>query len=183
MTGQAGLFPALLKHWRHRRGLSQLDLALAADVSSRHVSFLETGRSVPSAEMILRLSAALDVPLRQVNALLRAAGQDPVYPEPGPGRALTPDVARALEMLKNNQEPFPLVVIDRAYEVVDVNRGALRLFAGLMPGLTQEGVRGLNLLRATFAPGGVRDAIVNQDEVGRALLWRVQREVLADRDG
>jgi transcriptional regulator with XRE-family HTH domain len=67
---RGGLFPALLRHWRHRRGLSQLDLASAADVSSRHVSFLETGRSAPSAEMVLRLAAALDVPLRHVNAML-----------------------------------------------------------------------------------------------------------------
>ena len=76
---RAGLFPALLKHWRRQRGLSQLDLALAADVSARHVSFLETGRSNPSPEMVLQLAATLAIPLRQVNALLRAAGHDPVY--------------------------------------------------------------------------------------------------------
>ena len=78
---RAGLFPALLRHWRRQRGLSQLDLALTADVSARHVSFLETGRSRPSPEMVLQLATSLGVPLRQVNAMLRAAGHEPVYDE------------------------------------------------------------------------------------------------------
>ena len=83
---RAGLFPALLKHWRRQRGLSQLDLALNADVSARHVSFLETGRSLPSPEMVLRLATTLGVPLRQVNAMLRSAGHEPVYDESDPYR-------------------------------------------------------------------------------------------------
>src|SRR5262245_18199918 len=90
------LFPALLRHWRGRRGLSQLDLALAADVSSRHVSFLETGRAQPSEEMILRLAATLDVPLRDQNAMLQAAGFGEVFPEPPITDGLDPPVEQAL---------------------------------------------------------------------------------------
>ena len=120
---RAGLFPALLKHWRRQRGLSQLDLALAADVSARHVSFLETGRSTPSAEMVLLLATTLSVPLRQVNAMLRAAGHDPVYDEAdGP---LPAPILEALSLLKQHHEPYPLIVIDHTYRVVDVNKGAL----------------------------------------------------------
>src|SRR5262245_63839662 len=89
------LFPALLKHWRGRRGLSQLDLSLAADVSARHVSFLETGRAQPSREMVLRLGAALDVPLRDQNQMLQAAGFDAEFAEPGLEGGLSAPVEQA----------------------------------------------------------------------------------------
>ena len=124
---RAGLFPALLKHWRRQRGLSQLDLALNADVSARHVSFLETGRSLPSPEMVLRLATTLGVPLRQVNAMLRSAGHEPVYDESDD--ALPPAVTDALRLLKAHHEPYPLVVVDRAYRVRDLNDGAARLLS------------------------------------------------------
>lgn len=182
MDNRAGLFPALLKHWRGQRGLSQLDLALAADVSSRHVSFLETGRSAPSPEMILRLAATLDVPLRHINAMLEAAGHDAIYPSDDPGEALPDEIAGALRMMKEHHEPFPLVVIDRKYDVVDLNAGALRIFAAAVPGLTQGDMTGLNLARLTFDPNGAQKALVNFEEVGKTLLWRMQREVLADPD-
>ncbi|NJK88607.1 MAG: helix-turn-helix transcriptional regulator [Myxococcales bacterium] len=86
---RAGLYPALLKHWRLKRGMSQLDFALAADVSSRHVSFLETGRSSPSSEMVRRLAAVLDVPLRHVNAMLEAAGHEAHFGSSDPMEAMT----------------------------------------------------------------------------------------------
>jgi len=179
---RAGLFPALLKHWRGRRGLSQLDLALAADVSARHVSFLETGRSTPSPGMVLRLAATLGVPLRHVNTMLRAAGHEPVYDEPGD--ALPPAVADAIELLKRHHEPFPLTVVDRTYRLRDLNQGAFALFAPLLGLPPREppavGGLGLNLAEITFA--AAQPAIANFDEVGRALLWRIQREVLADPD-
>lgn len=178
-----GLFAALLKHWRGQRGLSQLDLALAADVSSRHVSFLETGRSAPSAEMVLRLTAALDVPLRHINALLRAAGHPAVYPESGADKALPEPIKTALDLMKSHHEPFPLVVIDRGYEVIDLNQGALAVFGSVVPDLSVAAKAGLNLARLTFDPAGAQPALVNFAEVGRELLWRIQREVLAERDG
>ncbi len=185
---RAGLFPALLKHWRGQRGLSQLDLAVAADVSSRHISFLETGRSTPSAEMVLRLAAALGVPLRQSHALLEAAGHAPVFAESD--RALPAPLLEALSFLKAHQEPYPLLVMDRAYRLRDLNRGAHAVLAALLPGRLPEGAADaaalasqgvdLNLARWTFDPLGAQPYLVNFEEVGRALLWRIQREVLSD---
>lgn len=185
---RAGLFPALVKHWRRQRGLSQLDLALAADVSARHVSFLETGRSRPSAEMVLLLGNTLGMPLRQINAMLRAAGHDPVYDEADD--SLTEPVVVALDLLKAHHEPFPLVVVDRAYEVRDLNRAAVAVLTALLgadPGVVAgdgdaAAHLGSNLARLTFDPAGAQPVIVNFDEVGRQLLWRIQREVLADPD-
>lgn len=175
-----GLFPALLKHWRRQRGLSQLDLALAAGVSSRHVSFLETGRSSPSAPMILRLAATLDVPLRHVNVLLEAAGHGPAYVEPTSGEPLPPEVDAALRLMKAHYEPFPLIVLDRAYDLLDLNQGAQALFGPLLDGAGATTSSSPNLARLTFDPR-VRSLIVNFDEVGRSLLWRLQREVLGER--
>ena len=183
---RAGLVPALLKQWRAQRALSQLDLALAADVSARHISFLETGRSLPSAEMVLRLAATLGVPLRQVNTMLVAAGHDPVYDE-GAVEMAAP-VAQALELCKRHHEPFPLFVVDHTYTVLDLNAGALALIGALL-GLHSSVAPldsaavvalNLNLARLTFDPDGAQPALVNFDEVGRQLLWRIQREVLAD---
>lgn len=187
-SSHTGLFPALLKHWRGKRGLSQLDLALAADVSARHVSFLETGRSSPSAEMVLRLSTTLGVPLRHVNAMLRAAGQEPIYEESLD--ALPPIVLNALGLMKAHQEPYPLIVINRTYQVYDLNQGAWALLAALLgfptptrapDAATVAGLE-LNLARLTFDPHGAHPHIQNFNEVGRVLLWRVQREALADPD-
>ena len=155
---RAGLIPALLKQWRAQRGLSQLDLALAADVSARHVSFLETGRSVPSPEMVLLLGSALGVPLRQVNVMMVAAGHEPVYDE-------TPDelpapVVEALSLLKAHHEPFPVVVVDHTYTVLDANRGALTVISaalGVPPPVEQPtpqdiAAMEMNLARLTFDP-------------------------------
>ena len=185
---RAGLIPALLKQWRAQRGLSQLDLALAADVSARHVSFLETGRSVPSPEMVLLLGSALGVPLRQVNVMMVAAGHEPVYDE-------TPDelpapVVEALSLLKAHHEPFPVVVVDHTYTVLDANRGALTVISaalGVPPPVEQPtpqdiAAMEMNLARLTFDPLGAQPHLVNFDDIGRQLLWRIQREVLADPD-
>lgn len=185
---RAGLFPALLKHWRRQRGLSQLDLALAADVSARHVSFLETGRSTPSPEMVVQLATSLAVPLRQVNAMLRAAGHEPVYDESVD--ALPASVTDALALLGAHHEPFPLVVVDRTYRVLEVNQGAVDVLGAILgieaaaAPLTPSDVAalGLNLARLTFDPDGARPWLVNFDDVGRELLWRIQREVLTDPD-
>src|SRR5215467_909511 len=116
------LFPALLKHWRGRRGLSQLDLALAADVSARHVSFLETGRAQPSRDMVLRLGATLGIPLRDQNALLVAAGMPEAFPEPSFDDGLPEPIRLAVERMAEKQEPYPLVVMNRVYDVLLVNR-------------------------------------------------------------
>ncbi len=175
---RSGLFPALLKHWRGQRGLSQLDLALTADVSARHISFLETGRARPSAEMVLRLATTLSVPLRQINAMLRAAGHEAMYDESADN--LPPEVVGALSLLKDHHEPFPLIVIDRSYRLLDLNRSAAALFAVIVGG--DVSAIGLNLARLTFDPDGAQPHLANFDEVGRQLLWRIQREALADSD-
>ena len=177
---RGGLFPALLRHWRTKRGLSQLDLGLAAGVSSRHISFLETGRSAPSAEMVLRLATTLDVPLRHANAMLRAAGHDAWYPE-ATDDALPPAVQAAVDLMKRHHDPFPLVVIDRAYRVLDVNRAARALLTTVMPEAAAA-MGEINLARFTFDPLGGAQVIVNHTAVARELLWRIQREVLADPD-
>jgi transcriptional regulator with XRE-family HTH domain len=185
---RAGLFPALLKHWRGQRGLSQLDLALTADVSARHVSFLETGRSRPSVAMVLQLAAALGIPLRQVNAMLRAAGHDPLYDESDD--TLPAEVIDALSLLKDHHEPFPLIIIDRTYRVLDLNRGAVRLLGAILGVGSPDhpldsaavSALGLNLARLTFDPLGAQPHLANFAEVGPQLLWRLQREVLADPD-
>lgn len=185
---RAGLFPALLRHWRRQRGMSQLDLALTADVSARHVSFLETGRSTPSAEMVVQLATSLAVPLRQVNAMLRAAGHEPVYDE-SPD-ALPAVVADAVALVKAHQEPYPLIVMDRTYRVLDLNQGALAVFGAILGaggpdgpvGSADVAALGLNLARLCFDPDGAHPTLVNFDDVGRELLWRIQREVLADPD-
>lgn len=183
---RVGLFPALLRHWRRQRGLSQLDLAVAAEVSTRHVSFLETGRSSPSAAMILRLAAALSVPLRHVDAMLTAAGHEPIYA--AADDPLPAAVADALALLKAHHEPYPLIVVDRSYRVRDLNHGALALLGALLgPPAAADAdpapaALGLNLALLTFDPRGAQPHIVNFAEVGRALLWRVQREVLAAPD-
>ena len=175
-----GLVPALLKQWRSARGLSQLDLALAADVSARHISFLETGRSLPSPEMVLRLGATLGVPLDQVDAMLTAAGHDPVFDDDG-GGAVPTAVQGALDLLKSHHEPFPLIAIDRTYDVVDLNRGALALLSAVLgsPDPDRPTVGRMNLARLTFDPLGAQPHIANFGAVGRELLWRIQREVLA----
>lgn len=184
---RSGLFPALLKHWRRQRGLSQLDLALAADVSARHVSFLETGRSTPSPEMVVQLATSLAVPLRQVNVMLRAAGHDPIYDESDD--VLPAAVTDALALLKAHHEPFPLVVVDRTYRVLDLNAGAIAVMGALLgPEVLADQLDAaasgapLNLARLTFDPSGAQPLVANFDEVGRELLWRIQREVLADPD-
>lgn len=191
MTTHTGLFSALLKHWRSQRGLSQLDLALAADVSARHISFLETGRSSPSAEMILKLAATLDVPLRHVNAMLEA-GHPAHYPQERDvhGLSALPDeILHALELMKRHHDPYPFIVLDAHYNVLDLNAATLRLFELAMPDLfgammadgaeLPKDLPQVNLVHLTFAPGGAHTCLINFDEVGRALLWRLQREVLA----
>jgi transcriptional regulator with XRE-family HTH domain len=184
---RAGLVPALLKQWRAQRGLSQLDLALAADVSARHVSFIETGRSLPSAEMVLRLASTLSVPLRQVNTMLVAAGHDPVFDDASAD--MPPTVRRAVDMLMAHHEPFPVVVVDRTYDVVDLNRSAIAVVGAVLgitpadaPDAGDVGSLGLNLMRLTFDPLGAQPWLVNFDEVGSQLLWRLQRESLETPD-
>src|SRR6478735_6028217 len=127
-TATPGVGP-LLKDWRRRRRLSQLDLAVEADVSTRHLSFVETGRSKPSRELLLQLADHLDVPLRERNALLLAAGYAPAYGERPLGDEAMAPVREALERLLKGHETFPAVAVDRQWELVAANAPALQLLS------------------------------------------------------
>ena len=158
--------------------MSQLDLALAAEVSGRHVSFLETGRSRPSREMILRLGSTLDVPLREQNAMLRAAGLDEAFPDPGPETAFPPAIERAIDRMMAQHEPFPLVVFDRKYDIVRLNGGAARLLPRFVadPALLEPPVNAMLLL---FDPRATRPFVEDWPQTARSMLARLHREVLA----
>ncbi|MBP7683510.1 MAG: helix-turn-helix transcriptional regulator [Deltaproteobacteria bacterium] len=176
---QAGLFPALLRHWRRQRGRSQLDLGLDAGVSARHLSFLETGRATPSREMVLRLGHALAVPLRDQNALLSAAGFGREFPEAqGP---FTPAIEQALTRMLAQQEPYPLTVLNPRYDVVRANQAALRILPRfVLDPLALGGDAPLNALRMVFDPRLARPFILDWPSVARDLAGRVHREILAN---
>jgi transcriptional regulator with XRE-family HTH domain len=175
---ESRVFPALLKYWRGRRGLSQLDLALVADVSSRHVSFLETGRARPSREMVLRMGAALDVPLREQNGLLRAAGFAAEFAEPGLTEGLSRWVTAAIERMLEQHDPYPMVVLDHRYDVIRSNRAALRLIGSMVADPTLL-TPPINIFRLLFDPRLGRRAVVDWETTARAMLARLHREALA----
>jgi len=171
-----GLGP-LLRWWRGERRMSQLDLASEAMTTPRYVSFVETGRAQPSRQMVVRLARALDVPLRERNGLLLAAGYAPLYSR---GGLDTPELARvetALRSLLAQHEPFPAVVMDRRWDIVRANDGAQRLFGALFsPAPLPD--EGNNVLRLFIEPGPVRDHVANWPEVVPALLERARREAV-----
>lgn len=175
-------FGRTLRECRHARKLSQLDLALNAEVSQRHLSFLESGRAQPSRPMILHLSETLNLPLRERNRLLLSAGFAPVYPQRDLGSADMTPVREALELMLRHHDPYPAMVVDRAWNLKLPNASALRVF-GLLGDLERiwlrvcpDGER--NLLKLTFHPEGMRPWIVNFEEVARVMVARTQHEAL-----
>jgi transcriptional regulator with XRE-family HTH domain len=164
----------LLREWRERRRLSQLALALEAEVSTRHLSFLETGRARPSREMLLRLAERLDVPLRERNLMLLAAGFAPAYPE----RDLDDpalDVARAtINQVLTGHEPFPALAVDRSWTLLAANRVVPPLLTGVAPDLLQPPI---NVLRLSLHPDGLAPRIANFPEWRAHLLARLSRQV------
>jgi len=162
----------LLKEWRMVRGKSQLDLALDADVSARHLSFLESGRSRPSQEMVLRLAEALGLPLRERNAMLVAAGYAPQFGESAWESEAMAEVRRAAGIILKGHEPYPAVVLDAAYVVLDATDGALAMLGG-----TREVLGQANLMDLVFAPGPVRAGIGNWEDVAAYLLHRMRESV------
>lgn len=169
----------LLREWRERRHLSQLALALDADVSARHVSFLETGRAHPSREMVLRLAEQLDVPLRERNALLLAAGYAPLYPERGlddPALAVARD---AIDRVLTGHEPYPALAIDRHWTLVAANRAVDQLLTGVAPHLLQPPI---NALRVSLHPEGLAPRIANLAEWREHILTRLSRQISLTAD-
>jgi transcriptional regulator with XRE-family HTH domain len=169
----------LLRDWRRRRNLSQLELSLGAEVSSRHVSFVETGRARPSREMVLHLADHLEVPLRERNSLLLAAGYAPLYRE----RSLdTPDmtpVHEAIERFLRAHEPYPAVVLDRHYNLISANDATALLTAGVAPELLEPPA---NAYRIALHPNGMAPRIVNLHEWSPHLLHRLRRQAVITGD-
>jgi transcriptional regulator with XRE-family HTH domain len=166
----------LLRYWRRTRGTSQLELASAAATTPRYVSFVETGRARPTRQMVLRLAQALDVPFRERNGLLLAAGYAPSYSRGALEAPQLEQVSAALTAMLEQHEPFPAVVLDRGWNVLRANGGATRLFGGLL--VPDPIPNPANVLRLMIEPGPVRDAVLNRDEVAPALLDRARREAV-----
>ncbi|WP_405573947.1 helix-turn-helix transcriptional regulator [Streptomyces sp. NBC_01167] len=168
----------LLRGWRERRRVSQLELALRADSSARHISFIETGRSRPSEEMILRLAEHLEVPVRERNALLLAAGYAPRYAETSLDDPALGALREGLEQLLHGYEPYPAIIVDGTYTVVAANRGIAILLDGLPEHLLRPP---LNAMRITLHPEGLAPKIRNLREWRGHLLAQMERQIALAR--
>ncbi|MFL5442374.1 MAG: helix-turn-helix domain-containing protein [Myxococcales bacterium] len=181
MIGHTSVVGSLLREWRGLRRMSQLDLAIAAEVSPRHLSFVETGRAVPSREMVLTLARALEVPVRERNTMLTAAGYAPLYRETSLDDPRMAEMRHALGLLLKQNDPFFAVALDRRWDIVMCNAAYSRLVAPvarLEPYEVLPAPR-LNLLKALFGP--FRPLVVNWEEAARDVFERAQREAAADR--
>ena len=169
----------LLREWRQRRRRSQLDLALDTDISTRHLSFLETGRASPSRDMVLRLAEQLDVPLRERNTLLVAAGFAPVFPERPLADPALRGARQAMEQVLAGHAPYPALAIDRLWTMVAANGAVAPLLDGVAPALLQPPV---NVLRLSLHPDGIAPRIGNLGEWRAHLLARLRRQVELSAD-
>jgi transcriptional regulator with XRE-family HTH domain len=163
-----------LREWRRRRRMSQLDLACEAEVSSRHLSFVETGRSSPSREMILRLAEQLEVPMRERNVLLVAAGYAPVFPERSFDAPELAAARQAVEIILAGLKPFPAFALDRHWNVVATNGALPQLFEGVAPELLAAPI---NAMRITLHPRGLAPRIVNLAEWRGHMLHRLRHQI------
>jgi transcriptional regulator with XRE-family HTH domain len=164
---------AILRYWRCARRLSQLELALEADVSSRHLSYVETGRSRPSREMLLRLADALEVPLRERNALLVAAGFAPRYYETSLAAPEMAQMRGAVELILRQQQPFPAFVLDRYWNIVMANDAAPRCTRFLLGAEPTE----TNMLRLCLHPNGLRPTMPNWEETAADLIRHLHHQI------
>lgn len=167
---------ALLREWRAARRLSQLDLALDAGISPRHLSCIETGKAQPSRDVVTRLADALDMPLRERNALLVAAGFAPRYPETALATPELAQVRRAIEFILAQQEPYPAFVLNRRWDVLMANDAALRVNGYVMKGRASAH---RNMIRQIFDPADLRAAVANWEEVAGDLIHHLHSEVAA----
>ncbi|MGP3949460.1 helix-turn-helix domain-containing protein [Streptomyces sp. 7N604] len=182
-TGQLPRIGVLLREWRQRRRFSQLDLALRAETSTRHLSCVETGRAQPSRAMVLRLAEHLDVPLRERNSLLLAAGYAPAYRESSLDGEDMLAVRSALDLLLAGHEPYPAVVVDRWWNVVTVNRAMSVLLDSTPPGLLEPGrQQPPNVMRLVLHPEGLGSRCINFAEVRAHALDRLLHQVNATGD-
>jgi transcriptional regulator with XRE-family HTH domain len=176
----------MLRQWRSERRISQLDLALQAEVSTRHLSFIETGRAKPSRQMVLLLSSALEVPLRERNTLLLAAGYAPAYRETSLDDPMMAEVRLALQMILRQHDPFGAVVVNRHWDIVMASDSWRRMMAALgaaqCPSQPLEVVPAPrpNIVRALLAPGPLRRSIRNWEQLARASVARARRDAARD---
>jgi transcriptional regulator with XRE-family HTH domain len=179
MTASVSAVGVHLRDWRQRRRMSQLDLACEAEISTRHLSFMETGRAQPSRDMVLRLAERLDVPLRERNVILVAAGFAPVYPQrplDDPGLA---GARRAVDLILTGHEPYPALAVDRGWNLVTANRMVAPLMASADASLRAAPV---NVMRLTLHPLGLAPRIANLAQWRAHLLERVRRDLEATGD-
>src|SRR5207253_3013815 len=169
-----------LRDWRQRRRLSQLDLAQEAEISTRHLSFVETGRSVPSREMVLRLAERLDVPLRERNALLVAAGYAPMYRERPLDDPALAAAREAVQLILRSHEPYPALAVDRHCNLMAQNAVVPHLLAGIDAALLQPP---LNVLRLSLHPQGLAPRIANLGQWRHHLFERLRQQIQATGDG
>lgn len=172
-------FGAHLRHWRQRRRLSQLDLAQEAEVSTRHLSCVETGRAAPSREMVLRLADRLGVPLRERNALLVAAGFAPMYRQRALDDPALAAARRAVDLVLRGHEPYPALAVDRHWHLVAANRIVPLLMAGAAPDLLAPPI---NVLRLSLHPQGLAPRILNLAQWRAHLLERLLQQIAASGD-
>lgn len=177
--GSARSASDLLREWRLRRRMSQLDLACEAEISTRHLSFLETGRSQPSREMLLRLAERLEIPLRERNALLMAGGFAPLFPERALDDPALQAARAAIEHILTGHEPFPALAIDRHWNLVSANRIIALLLTGVAPELLAAPI---NVMRLSLHPQGLAPRIVNFPEWRRHMLDRLRQQIALSAD-
>ena len=171
-------FGTILRQWRARRRMSQLDLAVEAGISSRHLSFIETGRSQPSREMTVLLAGVLDVPLRDRNDLLTAAGFAPIYRETDLAAPAMAQVRRALDFMLKQQEPYPALVLDRRWNVLQVNDGSARVQARFLDIDAAARIGPPNAMRLMFHTDGFRPFIANWEATAASLIQWLHRDVM-----
>jgi transcriptional regulator with XRE-family HTH domain len=169
----------LLRDWRKRRRLSQLARALDAGISARHLSFVESGRSTPSAEMVLLLAEQLEVPFRERNHLLLAAGHAPAFPERSLADPELAPVREALDLILSGHEPYPALVVDRGWNMVAANRAVAAMAEWVDPALLEPPI---NVMRVGLHPRGLAPLIVNLGEVRTYFVERLQRQVAITGD-
>ena len=166
----------LLKQWRGVRGRSQLDISLDAGISQRQISFIESGRSVPSRSTLMGLAQALEIPLRERNALLLAAGYAPLYSEAAWNSNEMKSISKALERMVAQHQPYPAIVMDRYWNVLLTNEAAPRFFSCFIDLSARPSPR--NLLHLLFDPKGIRPFIANWDSLAKSLIQRIRREAV-----
>jgi transcriptional regulator with XRE-family HTH domain len=178
-------FASALRYWRDKRGFSQLRLSTVGNISQRHISFLESGRSQPSKELILKMGVTLDIPLRERNQMLLAAGFAPAYQERSMSDPELQSVRYALDFMLAQQAPYPALVVDRLWNLVMSNEPAMMMIKWLLdiPAEHQVPTDGLNVIKMMLDPAALRQYLVNWEHICADLLHWVQREAMSDGPG